>query len=426
MCILLLQLLACTKDKGNNSPGIDIVSPEYKELFVLPDSISVSFNVNSPTSIEFIRINIDNKNLTPLSKNVFIYPDTNSYSNEVTISLDILPESIKLPPYYVHIAVSDYSKLHHEYLEIELKNSNLEFKGLIIIEDYSIDRMAIKLLDENLQVQHINEVDGRYAGSSISLETGLLYITSSTPELLRSFNTIDLDLEWAKNPQLPYPEYTGIVVENDMVYISSSVGRITGYKGSNGLQVFTTKVMPDTIPNNTSITKNYIVADYKLRNSSIISGWVTYYKITGEKLFVHPNEYSTVAMDFNTEINKVVIFCNDENNGYAITFDPETNTILKSTQISEIKISCMCKISNNEYLFSALNTVYTFNYNSDIITKLYDANNTITDLKYDNISDNLYVISPNEIKVFNYPNLDILTTIESENLIKKVEIMHGY
>lgn len=424
ICIILIQVISCSKGKENDPPEIDIITPGNLESFTVPDTITVTFNISTSQPVEYIRISIDNSNLTSISKNVFLYPDTNHYSDVISIHVDIIPEKIKSPPYYVHFAVSKNSMLYHEYREIVLKNSAIEFKGLITIEDHSINQMKITRFNEYFEPMLFTWMNGSCSGSAISHETGLLYVTSTNPDLLRSYDQDTLGHIWTKNAQLPYPEFTGINVEGDIVYAAYSTGRMSGFKGYDGLQIFNTDITPDTIPHNICFTHDYIVANYTLRNSTD-QGLVTFYKITGHKLHVHPFEFNTVSM-YQVNSNELIIFCNSENSGYAVLFDPEQNIIRNSIHLINNAIGSVCKTDDAEYLFSTPESLYRFSFETENVYKIYDSEDIISTLKFDTITNSLYVVSPDKTDVFTYPYLNLITSIESDGSIKSIEIMYGY
>lgn len=416
---------SCSKEKKVISPVIEIISPEYNQIFLLPDTINVNLTVTHTARIEYIRISIDNKNLTPLSEQSFIYPIGTTYQGNVQLELNIIPDIIMKLPYYVHIVVSDFYQLHHYYLEIELKNSDKFFKGFFLIDESSINRLTINHYDSLAEKMFDTIINGDFIDSDISSSSELLYINTTTPDLSRSFNVENGNLEWTQMPQLPYPEFTGITVDDNMIYLSTAIGRIIGLTTNDGLQVFTTLVLPDTIPNNVCVTNKYLLADFTLRHSQK-QVWVSYYKQTGSKYQVFPTDYETENMYYNDVSDKMILFCNKQNTGQVITFDIETNLTLGEPIIFDNNINYSCRIDNDKYLFSSEKSIYLFNYSYSSFVKVYQTNQDIVDLDFDDLSNKVFIVQSQKLEIISYPDFNYITSVDSENILKSIELLYGY
>jgi len=423
--ILFSLFASCSKEKKVISPVVEIISPGYSQLFLLPDTIIIKFNITHTTSIEYIRTSIDNKNLTPISEQNFIYPVGITYQGNVQLELSIIPEIIMKSPYFVHIVVSDFNQLHHYYLEIDIKNSDKVYKGFFLIDESSINRLTINYYDSLAEKVFDTIINGDFSDSDISSSSELLYINTTTPDLSRSFNIKNGNLEWTQMPQLPYPEFTGITVDDNMVYLSTAIGRIIGLTTNDGLQVFTTLVLPDTIPHNVCVTNNYLLADFTLRHSQK-QVWVSYYKQTGSKYQVFPTDYKTENMYYNDVSDKMILFCNKQNTGQVITFDIVTNITLGEPIIFDNNINHSCRIDNDKYLFSSEKSIYLFNYSYNSFVKVYQTNQDIVDLDFDVLSNKVFVVQSQKLEIITYPDFNYITSIESENTLKSIELLYGY
>lgn len=425
LILLTLILASCSKDGKVNDPVVEITAPGHKQLFLLPGNVSVSFNVKHDRPIEYIRVSVVNKNMTSVSDHDFLYPESNEYHGDVDLPLSTLPEAISLPPYYVHVVVSDFSEINHTYLEIELMNGKLKYKGCFLIERPGIDMLNINYFNAQHQKGFSTGASGNYSGSGISANADMLYLITGTPHLARAFHCENGELAWTKDPQLPYPEFNRVLAYNNIVYFSTGIGRIIGLTGDEGTQVFTTPVLPDSIPVNMCTTANYLVADFKSRNSNS-KLWVTFYKQTGSKCHVFPTNYETIALHGLEHGNKLVAFCNDGSTGQIITFDAENNIIENKVTINNNVIQQSCKIGENDFLFSTDNKIFRFNGQDQSYAKITETTEIIVDMKFDHADSRLFVVHPNKAVILSYPGLNEITTIETPCSLKGVELKFGH
>ncbi len=425
LIFLAWMLGSCNKDVKVSEPVVEIFNPEYQQQFLLPDTIDVRFSVNHDKPIEYIRISIVNYNMIPISDQEFINPEDNTFDGTINFSMDALPESVTVPPYYIHIAVSDLSQIYHTYMKIELSNREMKYEGCFLIAKSGIDMLNINYFDTQYTQNFITEISGKYTDSDISYNSNMLYLLTDLPDKARAIDYESGELIWTKDPQLPYPEFNRALVDKNIVYFSTGIGQIIGLTIEDGIQVFTTTVLPDSIPVNICVTSEYLVADTRLRNS-VSYVWVSYYKQTGSRYQLFPTNYETVAMFGLESENRVIIFCNGNSNGHIITFNAEHNIVESNVTTNTTGIQQSCKIDNNNFLFSTDNMIFHFNMQSQSYVKITETDNIIVDINFDNVNNRIFVAHQNKVEVFSYPELNNVGIIETSNPLKGIELKYGY
>lgn len=425
LILLVTILISCTKNVDVNEPIVKIYSPQYNQQYLLPDTIYVNFKVEHNKPIEYIRVSIDDKNITPISNQEFSYPDSNIYEDSINLKVNAIPQTSNTSPYYLHIVVSDYSQVTHTYREIRLLNKDMKYKGFFLLSKASVETINIELIDDKYQSEINSVVNGNYSGSAISSTSNLLYLTTNTPELVRAFDSEDLDLRWTKEPQLPYPEFNSILADNNIIYLSTAIGRVIGLNSQDGIQIFTTPVLPDTIPINICTTAGYLFSDFMLRNSNS-KVWVSFYKSSGNKFQVFPADFETISI-YNTKYDhKVLIFCNNNSVGNIIEFDIEKNKIEAQVEISNIEIQHTCQIDENNFMFSSDYDLFFFTKEEQSYSKIAKIDDIITGLKFDKLNDRLFVLHPYKADIYSFTGFTKIKTIESTNLLHGVELKYGY
>lgn len=422
--VILVFIVSCAKEKEITSVDIVIYSPELNEIIQLPDTVSVQFDVTLDKPIEYIRISIDNKDLTPLSKREFIYPEGNSYAGDVNMPIDILPSQVKHPPFTVHFAISDFNKVHHYYMVIELINKEITFKGALFIESKPLNKLDLRFFDAEQQNIRSMNIDGNHSVSAASPYQEISFVATTVPFLVTAINLTTEENIWYKEPQLPYPKTTGLAAYDNIIYISSEIGRVIGLTIQDGSQVFTTLVKKDTIPQNIAITEKYVFTNCNLRNSNN-KVWTSYYKETGSSYLTYPTEFETVEM-FAKNDNKVIIFGNSDSTGRITLFDVELNTIEDSWSIENLIINNVCKVDLSTYLFSCGNKIYTYNTDYQNHEFVYIMDNIIVDLQYEILSKTIYAGTIYRTDLISFLENTLQTSINSSNELNAIKLIYGY
>ena len=426
LLLIVLVFNSCTSTDKVEEPDVKIISPSTNELYILPDTIIISLEIEHSQEIEYIRSSIVNKNMIPISEQNYIYTSENKFIGDIYLIMNIIPDNSNLPPLYIHLVVSDFKQEHHYYQEIELYNNDVQFKGLYLIGKNSINRLDIVYYSSQFVIESEFEVEGEYSASDISSSTELLYLVTSIPDKTRAYNWDSNLPKWTKDPQLPYPEIMGIINNENTIYLSTAIGRIIGLNATSGQQIFTTEVSQDSIPNNICITEDFIVTNFHRRNSSK-KVWGSYYKLTGSKYQVLSTEYESISIyNYNDESNKVLFFCNGQNSGHIILFDVYNNRIEKIVTKTDFKIELTCKLDSNRYIFTSNGSINIFNSINNITEDIYETNEIIVDIKFDPTYNRLFVTFTNRVDIFDLSTMQILKSLDSDYPLMAIELLGEY
>jgi outer membrane protein assembly factor BamB len=294
-----------------------------------------------------------------------------------------------------------------------------------LISKDGINTLSVNYFNDQYQKIYRSVISGNYIGSDISNNANMLYLSTNTPDMVRAVDCKNGEIVWIKEPQLPYPEFNSILVNNNLVYLSTDIGRIIGLTIDNGIQVFNTPVLPDSAPTNICITDDYLIADTRLRNSGATI-WTTYYKQTGSKYQLFPTDYETTTIYDLEDNNRVIAFCNNNLTGQIINFNIKNNTIENRLVTTNIEIQKSCKIDETNFLFSSGNELFHFDQKNQLYVKILDTDDIIYDIKFDYINSQLFIIYLYKAEIVSYPGLAIIETIETLMQIKKAELLYGY
>ncbi len=418
-------MYSCTKEKTYNEPVIEIYSPNLEQEYLLPNSININCNIEHNKPIEYIRLSIDNKNMISISQQIFLSPSSNYLTIDTSLTIEILSSETMQPPYYVHIVVGDLIEDNHYYREIVLHNGQLDFLGYFFISKHGVNTQNICYYNSLFQNEYSFETMGNYNASGISTYSSSLVISSSIPDLTIAYNSLDGNISWIKEPQLPYPKFNKIAVDNNIVYISTEIGRIIGLDSREGTQVFSTPVLPDSVPYNICLTKDFLISNFTLRNSDS-KLWTIFYKQTGNKYQIFETNFETVNLYSYSNENKIIAFCNSNLDGSIITYDIANNNIEETITIDNISIDNSCKIDNNNYLFSSNNFLFHADIHNKTSIKIASADDNIIDLKFNYINNQIILVYSSKVEILSYPQLTIVKSINSNYLMEEIELLYGY
>ncbi len=425
MLLALVSLgYSCSKDQNPEAPTVEIYNPIINETVYLPDTILVEYYVSQSRPISHIKISVDNGNNIPITRSMYEYPTENNHSGIVEISIDKLSAATTNPPYYVHIAIGDFSTENHYYQEIKLQNKETKFIGFATIDEKPINIVEIKFHNTDYDIYKTTEVNGIFSGSTKSNFLDQVYISTKLPELVTAFEINTGQPMWNKEPQLPYPEFTGLNSADEKLYISTAIGRIIGVSEKDGSTIFTTPVLKDTIPRNTISTDNYIFADFTLRTSNR-KVWASFYKPTGIKYLWYPTVYNTIKI-FPSTNDRAIIFTNEGGLGQAVLFDLESNIIETILATFNHKVDIVCEINVDQYLISDNNVIHRFNLSDQSTNWVYETTDSIIGIEYETITGNVMVIMAERVKVLSYPNFNAINEIHGFNNLKSIELLYDY
>lgn len=425
LSMLLVISESCNKEVKTSDPDVEILSPSYQHIYLLPDTIGVKFKVVHDKPIEYIRISLVNSLMIPVSNQEFIYPDSSSYNGTISFILNALTDEVNHKPFYIHIVISDFTKTTHTYQEVELLNREMKYEGCYLLAKSGVDNLNISYYNSNFQKIFETDINGNYTDSEICNSDNLLILITNTPDKAVSLDCENGELVWAQDPQLPYPEFNKIYHESNIVYLSTAIGRIIGLTPADGIQTFTTLVLPDSIPLNICGTEDFLFTDMIMRHSNS-KVWTTYYKETGSKHQVYQTSLETVNMYGLDNGNRIILFCNTAISGQVVDFNAENNTIDSQVSLDVSKINLTCKIDQTDYLFTSGNTLFHYNTQSQTSVKLAESNDNIIDIEFDIAGNRLFVAHRNEIEIFSFPDMNKIASIDSPYILKGIELKLGY
>ena len=422
--LVFIAPISCNKTVTYSPPTIDIVSPLENSFFQLPGFIEVQVYVASNHKLSYVRISLDNEQLTPISTSKFFYPDSNLVVINYDFQLDQIPHG-QSGPFYLHIAVDDGIEINHEFREVKLNNADMVYKGFYLFSQPMPNRIQIDYYDTDARNQYFEMLDGDYVDSDVSAKQDMVYISTNKPSALFAFEFNDQNLQWAKEPLNPYPEFLDLLHAGSSLYSATGNGQVSNLSDVSGFVKVITPVLPDSVPAKIGVCEDFFIGDFWVRNKPGRS-WVVFYKITGQIFHRHSSDIQVIDFYPIGQSNGFSVLGNKDAKGIYLKYLVEEKLISDSFVFADGEISNTYKMNENEFLVAIDRHLYVFNVTDKSTKVIHEFSSEIVAINFDPINNNLFVVLENTLEIFSYPSMIELNAIHTQHSIKGLELRFAY
>lgn len=419
-----LLIVSCAKKEPYVPPKIEILLPAANDLLQLPGYAEINVQIESEQNIDYVRISIDNEQLTPLFTPKFFYPETNHVEINYDLPLDYLPQG-QTAPFYLHVVVYDGIETNHAYQKVRLNSTDYSYQGFYLFSQQLQSRISIDFYDDQYQIMNFSTLDGSYIDSDASAQHDMLFVIADKPDNLYAFEFDDQQLKWTQQPLNPYPYFTDIFHSGNRLFTGTGNGQVSGRSDATGYVKVITPVLTDSMPNRIGVNDDFFIADFLARNDPSGS-WVVFYNITGQVFQRYPSDIRVVDFYPLNNPSGFSIIGNRMGKGIYADYLISINSTSEVYVFEDGLISHSCFIDANEYVVSIDKRMYRFNSLNKTNVLLYEFDSNIVGLEYDTLNQVLFVALEQNIEIFSYPNGTRVKTIDSEHPVKGLKLRFGY
>ena len=154
---LLMLLFGCKKG-DEIPPSITIVNPFAMSQFQIPFQINVTGNAQDENVIEWIKILVLNDALAPSSQEILIEVNESSVEFNEWLSVDNI--HLNSGVYFVKVSASDGENIHSSYIEINVLEYPLILEDVYVINSNNNQTNLFKI-DSN-SLEFVNQFDGQF------------------------------------------------------------------------------------------------------------------------------------------------------------------------------------------------------------------------------------------------------------------------
>jgi hypothetical protein len=405
MRIIVVPLLAavyivgCNKEENDQIPTISIQSPFPNQIFSTSDSIAVQAVIEDDNNITAVKILLTDESFVPVQQPVYLFPEVPKYDLYLTYPVD--QNLMESGNYYLQVRAEDGKNFKNAYQPVNIIADPRELEKVLVLTQPASGKIQLMEITTSGDVDPLYLFDGDYADATIHHAGKQLYIAGKNQLNLLAFNLAENILEWELEqvPSLPM-HLENCLYFDEFLYTSFFSDYIYGYT-SNGAIVFNATAEESETPGRIWRNDNHMLVDFQRKNNGqpFIK---TLYPLTGlEKQRIWTS--FRVIDFFDQGEHEVIITANSGTNGRIMRYHIDDNTLSQLKEIAD-PILCSAQIDNNRLLIATPTGIFLYTIEEGIWTGVYGSENTIK-ISFDDINENVYIISGNSIQVLTWPQM---------------------
>ncbi|MCO6499510.1 MAG: hypothetical protein J5I47_03915 [Vicingus serpentipes] len=416
-----LIFFACSKEKENPQPVIDIEFPVQYQQINVGDSVRIKGKITDNQNIESVSVSLSDGNGVPVLSTISMLPNVPEYHLDIFYLVNDV--HLSSGTYYFEISVFDGENRVRESVPVIVNGVSKSREGFFVFSNVS-EQTFIYRLDTGLNVFFYKSLPGDYLGSALNIYDQQLISSGSISGKLTAIGTQGAGELWSLPlvNSLPFPSFTGVFLDNRTVYVGYYDGNIKGY-GNNGVTNYSAKAHPDHYCESGLVHENFLLTEQPSKSIGVAE-MVLYWMASGaERQQIALNEDVCGMYSLNT--NEVVLFTNDgAANGKLSFYNISQNARSSPFNIGLGKIDASTEISTGVYLIARNGNLTIVNANT-FSSLPYLSGVAASYLKYNELTNELILINGNVLTVYNYTLRTVKNSYTHHHPILDVQILYN-
>lgn len=412
--VLSFYFFSCSKEKDETSPKITITNPVNSQQIYGVDTIQIVLNVADDINIESVQVSLKDANDIVVGQSIVKRPNLKKYSlNELFYLNEIHIES---GVYYFDISASDGENTTRKYVEVNL-NEVSKYREGIFLSSYNSVSSDVYLMDNSFQTNFYKNYVGDVLGIAVNSYHQQLIHTCYTVGAMVATDIFTKNPEWtiaAQSSTTPY--FTSVLMGNDnKVYTGYYDGRFKAFNASGSASI-------NGLANqNFYIEQSALLGDfYVTEQQSIPVGQVKIvlnWAVSGVQ-FHQATVNEDIKGIYQHSNNEIILLTNTTSNtGNVAFYYLSTGLIGHPFSVSIGKIEDCVEISSGLYLVAEGNNLTYINTNN-YTTLPYLSGVSADLLRYDSFSNELFVVSGNQLTIYDYSSKAVKSIyVHSANIL---------
>lgn len=226
--LILLAFGGCQKDTGDPGPAITLTSPTENQAFNVTGEIGIKGSVYDDGTIEYIRIQLLNEQMTPALPAQQIIPEGNQYTLNLAYALDDpLMEGGK---YYLQVQASDGVHVNNKYVALQITAVPKKLRYFLAVTQ-SGNTLHVVKIDSAFQTTTLLTVNSDYLGSGVCNDYGLFYLGGSYTGDIHVYDMSQWQEQWNVPVTVspPFAWFTGMMVSGGYLWVGYQTGKYEKY-----------------------------------------------------------------------------------------------------------------------------------------------------------------------------------------------------
>lgn len=419
--IFVLALFGCIKeDVDMVKPIITITTPLTGNSFSVPQNIIVHGSISDDQIVESIDISLYDINNIAVSQSVHITPKQKTYSlNEQIVLNDI---HLKGGTYQLTISASDGDNTSKKFIELTINEYPKKRNGLFAFSNNG-SNTVITQLDSIFNATFFQTLTGDFLGCFVNSYNQEVVICGKNTGNLVGMDISSKALKWnINNNASGQSHFTGISNTQNEVFIGYYNRTIQSYK-SNGTPNYSAQAFVNSYSEQTFVHQDYLFFSEQPEISSSIVRLVVYYMASGlEKQQMIINE--DVIDMFSYSENELTIFTNDGGTGAIRVYDVNQNSVWQPFTLNTGLIKDATEITTGIYIIIQNGDLIQVNRSAFTKTTYLSGINA-EKVKYDSLTNQLFVVTGSTLKVYDYSSKTLVYTYNHPTTISDFDFWYN-
>ncbi len=396
--VALTLLYSCQKEKDNSKPVIVVTAPVNYQSINAIDTVPIYATISDNQNIISVTVSVKNANGDLVLNSRSVRPNNSDY----VLDMEYFVNDISLPggQYYFDISADDGENVAHKYVQVMFNAAATTREGVFIVSNNGSTSDIVKL-DNAYLASPFASFSGDFLAMEVNSVTQQFFHCASATGDLSILDPLTGNSLWSSSAisSPPAPYFTNLMLHNQEFYVGYYNGNIKRFTASGGANVNANANVGYYVEES-AVINNYHVTAQK----SIVPGTVNlvlYWENSGAfARQVALNEDVLGIYDY-TSTEMVLITNTSAQLGNVVFYYYSTGLIGSPFSVSLAKIESCIEISNGVYLVAEggnltivdVNNFSTLGYLSGVPANL---------LKYDALSNELFVVNGNQLTVYDY------------------------
>lgn len=406
---------SCEKeDEKNAVPIISIVSPIANQYFSVGDTIYIQGSVSDDRLVKNVNISLKDDNNISVGNAVSIAVNSPSY----TLNQKFVIDNYQIDSGIYSLMITAYDENNNsstKFIDLNINEYPKVRNGFVLFGNNS-SSTNIVLLDSLLNPSSSFNVSGDFLDGIVNSTNQEIISCGNISGDLRAYNINAGSLAWSvTNNFSGQAHFTGLSNFENNTFLGFFNQNIQSYLKA-GIPYLNFQALANHYPQKMVVHNNdLLLTEQKNKTTADVKIVAYYYSTSIEKQNVNINE-DVVGM-FSFSANNVVVFSNTAGNGKIQIFDINQNSLWQPFSLNIGEIEDCTEIANGIYIIIQNGDLYQVNFNNYTKTLFLGSINA-TKVKYDNLNNQLGVVSGNEFSLYDYSSKTKMTSyINSEAIL---------
>ena len=422
--VFLLSLNSCRKHDVTPAPTVQILSPSVNEIFLLPGELKIHLKIKSEKAIKFVQVSFVSYDDAHVFKPQQYYTDSTFVEIDETIKLGLLPQGFS-SPYYLYITVISSAGTNTYFRQVDFINPDLKYQGFYVSTRPSTSTTQVYFYGPGFQESLFTTVEGEFLGSTSSDYQDFYYLTTSFPANFYAYTHEGSELIWETSAELPVPEYSAILYNDNIVFTATANGRIRSFNAVTGTPDIVTTAMVDSIPLHIQASSDHIVGEFLSKNSNS-NVLVLFYRSTGTLVQKRPLNFMVADIFAGKNGNNFLIFGNENETSLLTTYHPQGNFLSDNKTIKEGIIKQVVRYDSDRFFLDIGNRIYLYNYSIGVNKLIREFIDEVVQFQYDKINSRLLVAFENRVEIYSYPGNDLVHLQTIPHPVNSIDLRYTY